>query len=58
MTKAFLARDKNGELYLYADKPTIREDGTYVGKTFVSDSNYFKEIKKGDCVKCEIFIKS
>jgi hypothetical protein len=52
--RAFIARDKNGELYFYIDKPKLREDGTFIGTGFVSHPYAFQEIKKCDCKKCTI----
>ena len=53
-TKAFVARDKNGELYFYSEKPELREDGTFIGPSFVSNYNLLKEVKKGEVKKCKI----
>lgn len=56
--KAFIARDKNGELYFYSDKPTLREDGTFIGTSFVSDKTIFKEVEKGKVRECVILVKN
>lgn len=56
--KGFIARDRNGELYLYSDTPVLREDGTFVATTFVSDKNAFKDIKKEAYVKCTILYET
>ena len=52
--KAFIARDKNGELYFYASEPTLRSDGTFIAHGFVSDGKSFPEIKKGEYKECTI----
>lgn len=55
--KAFIARDKNGDLYFYSDKPELREDGTFIATSFVSDKNAFKEVNKGEFKECRIILK-
>ena len=55
--KAFIARDKNGELYFYQDEPKMREDGTFIGTGFVSDKKAFDGIKNGECKEITITIK-
>lgn len=52
--KAFVARDKNGEIYFYSDKPELREDGTFIATSFVSDKKAFKDIEKGEFTECTI----
>ena len=54
--QAYIARDKNGELYFYSEKPTLREDGTFIAPGFMTDKESFKEVKKGEMKKCIISI--
>ena len=56
-TKLYIARDKNGEIYFYSEKPTLRDDGTFIGPGFVTNNETFKDIKKGEVVSFEIPIK-
>ena len=53
----YIARDMNGELYLYSSKPVLREDGTFLGTSFVSNKEVFKDIKKGECKTGSIIYK-
>ena len=52
--KAFVARDKNGELYFYNSTPVLREDGTFIATSFVSDKKAFKDLEKGEFTECTI----
>ena len=52
--KAYIARDKNGELYFYAEKPELREDGTFIASGFMHDKETFKEIEKCKFKSCII----
>lgn len=55
-TKAFVARDKNGELYIYTTKPTLREDGTFIGGGIVSDRDFMPFIGRMRCSECKITV--
>ena len=52
--KLFAARDKNGELYFYTEEPRLREDGTFVGATPLSDKSFLPILEKGKYIKCEL----
>jgi hypothetical protein len=56
--KAFVARDKNGELYFYTEKPRMREDGTFIGGGVVSDRSFMPFIGKGKAFACKITVES
>lgn len=56
-TKAFVARDKNGELYFYTDKPKLREDGTFIGGGVVSDKQFMQHVGKGEFKECVILVE-
>lgn len=51
---AYVARDKNGELYFYTSKPTLREDGTFIGGGVVSDKNFMPFIARTKYARCTI----
>lgn len=55
--KAFVARDKNGELYFYTDKPKMREDGTFIASSPLSDRQFMPFIGKGQFRECVITVK-
>lgn len=42
--KAWIARDRNGELYIYAEKPKLREDGTFVAESFLSSEHFKNDV--------------
>lgn len=54
---AFVARDRNGELYFYTDKPKLREDGTFIGGGIVSDRSFLQSVKRGEFKECTISVK-
>lgn len=55
--KAFVARDENGELYFYTDKPKLRKDGTFIGGGVVSDKNFMQYIRRGEFKECVIAVE-
>ena len=55
--KAFVARDKNGELYFYTTKPKLREDGTFIGGGVVSDKSFLQNIGRGEFKECVITVE-
>ena len=55
--KLFAARDKNGELYFYEERPKLREDGTFVGSTPLSDKKFLPALEKGTCVECTLVVE-
>lgn len=55
--RAYIARDKNGELYIYSEKPTMREDGTFIAPGFMFNKEHFSSIKKGEIKECVISTK-
>jgi hypothetical protein len=52
--KAFVARDKNKDLYFYKTKPTLRPDGTFIGPGLVFDKEAFAEIQDGEYTQVTI----
>lgn len=52
----FAARDKNGELYFYTEKPTLREDGTFIGASPLSDKTFMPFVERKKCVKCFVVV--
>lgn len=52
--KAYIARDKNGDLYLYTALPKLREDGTFIAPTIVNDKKAFPEVGKCESRKVVI----
>lgn len=55
-TKAFVARDKNGELYFYTEEPKLREDGTFIAPSPVSDKQFMPFVEKKHFSKCTIIV--
>lgn len=55
--KAFVARDKNGELYFYTTEPKLREDGTFIGGGVVSDKLFLQNVARGKFKECVISVK-
>lgn len=55
--KAFVARDKNGELYFFTTKPQLRKDGTFIGGGVVSDRNFMQYVEKGEAKECIIAVE-
>lgn len=53
----FAARDKNGELYFYTEKPKMREDGTFIASSPLSDRQFMPFIGKGQFRECVITVK-
>lgn len=53
---AFVARDRNGELYFYTSKPTLREDGTFIGGGVVSDKQFMPFVGKLRACECVITV--
>lgn len=54
---AFVARDKNGELYFYTSRPVLREDGTFIGGGVVSDRQFMSFIERGKFKECTITVE-
>lgn len=54
---AFVARDKNGELYFYTEKPKMREDGTFIASSPLSDKQFMPFIGKGQFKECVIVVE-
>jgi len=55
--KAFVARDRNGELYFYTSKPKLRDDGTFIGGGIVSDRQFMQFVEKGQFRECTISVE-
>lgn len=55
--KAFVARDENGDLFFYPEKPTMNEQGRFIAPTFIDDTKHFASVKRGECKECTITIK-
>lgn len=52
--KAYVARDKNKDLYFYQQKPTLRPNGTFIAPGLVFDKEAFAELQEGEYTEVTI----
>ena len=52
--KAYVARDKNKDLYFYKQQPTLRPNGTFIAPGLVFDKKAFAELQEGECTEVTI----